>query len=209
MAKILRFDGTFAAKEPEQLGARRITAEVYEAAEGARDILSAAQAEAQRVRSEAEAERERVRAAAIEAGRQEGLAQMTRLVALAAEERDRFLEASERELLRLSVYVAEKILRREVARDTPVVLIAAGALEEARQRRVVLLRFHPDDANTLRAAERRLAAILRRAPAIGFREDPAVSRGGVVIETEAGTIDAQLETQLEALRSALEEVGPG
>jgi type III secretion protein L len=208
VAKILKLDGALAASPASCAVPRRLAGEVYEAAQRARDILSAAEAEAQRIRSEAEADRERMRAEAAEVGRQEGLAQVTQLVARAALERDRLLASAEAELVRLSLSVAEKILRREVARQTPVVEIAASALEEARQRRVVVLRVHPEDASALRACERQLVAILSQAPGLDLREDPGVSRGGVVVQTEGGTIDAQLDTQLQALRSALEEVLP-
>ncbi len=208
MAKILKLDGAVATGRASQPAGRRVAGEVYEAAQRARDVLSVAEAEAQRIRSEAETERDRARAVAAEAGLQEGLAQATRFLARAALERDRLLASAEPELVRLALSIAERILRREVARETPVVEIASGALEEARERRVVLLRVHPEDASALRACQQRLAALLTRAPGIALREDPAVSRGGVVVETEGGTIDAQLDTQLETLRHVLEEATP-
>ncbi len=207
MAKILKLDVALAAGLANHAGPRRLAGEVYEAVQRARDILLAAEAEAGRIREQAEAERDRVRRDAAEAGRQDALARASGLLASAALERDRILAAAETELARLAVAVAEKILQREVARDGTVVEIAARALEEARQRRVVLVRVHPEDAAAVRACERRLAAVVCRAPGVAVREDPRISRGGVIVETEAGVIDAQLDAQLAALRSALEEAG--
>jgi flagellar biosynthesis/type III secretory pathway protein FliH len=46
---------------------------------------------------------------------------------------------------------------------------------------------------------------LSRAKEIGIREDPEIARGGVVIETDAGTIDAQIDTQLEVFEKILME----
>jgi flagellar biosynthesis/type III secretory pathway protein FliH len=42
-----------------------------------------------------------------------------------------------------------------------------------------------------------------RASDLSIREDDDISPGGVIIETEAGSIDARLETQLDALERAM------
>jgi flagellar biosynthesis/type III secretory pathway protein FliH len=42
-------------------------------------------------------------------------------------------------------------------------------------------------------------------PGVGIEEDGRLAPGDVVVETEAGRIDARVETQLEALREALVE----
>ncbi len=209
MAKILKLDEVVPAGVPNEARPRRVAGEVYQAVRKAQDVLSAAESEAGRIRAEAQAERERVRAEAAEDGRRDAQARAAGLVARAALERDRLLAGAEIELVRLAVAVAEKILQREVARDGAVVEMAARALHEARQRRVVLLRVHPEDAAALRACEPRLAAIVPRAPGLAWREDPGVARGGVVVETDAGAIDAQLPTQLAALLSALKEADAG
>jgi flagellar biosynthesis/type III secretory pathway protein FliH len=88
-----------------------------------------------------------------------------------------------------------------------VVYLAARALARARDRREVTLRVHPDDARAARGGEAKLAAILARAP-LAVREDAAVPRGGAIVETEAGVVDAGVEAQLAELRRALEEELP-
>ena len=47
--------------------------------------------------------------------------------------------------------------------------------------------------------------MLTRAKDLEIREDKRVKPGGVLIETESGVVDAQLETQLEELEHALEK----
>jgi flagellar biosynthesis/type III secretory pathway protein FliH len=170
----------------------------------------AAEADARRIRESAEAERERVLAGAAAAGREEGLARAAAALTAAAAERDRLLASAEPELVRLALAVAGKVVAGELALAPEVVArIAAEALAAARDRREVVLRVHPADAGLLRAEEPRLLEALSRARAVAVREDPAVGRGGVVVETEAGTVDARIETRLEALRRALlAEGGP-
>ena len=66
----------------------------------------------------------------------------------------------------------------------------------------------PEDAlayagKILRDHRKRLMDLLGRTKDIAVREDPEVKRGGCVVETDHGTIDAQLETQLQMLEAAL------
>ncbi len=205
-SRILKAEDGLAPPGAAAGGARRVAGEVYEASQRARRILEAAESDARRIREAAEAERERLRAEAAACGRQEGLARASAAIARGALERDRLLAAAEQELVRLAVAIAEKVLRRQVARDD-VVELAACALAEARQRREVTLRIHPEDAEAVRGSQERLLAALSRAHVLEVREDPGVARGGVVVETEAGVIDGQLETQLAAIAAALGEVG--
>jgi flagellar biosynthesis/type III secretory pathway protein FliH len=188
-----------------EASARRLPAEVLAAAAGARDVLQRAEAEARRTLEAAAREREGVLAEAEELGRRAGLARAAAELAQAAAERDRLLQAAGDDLVRLALAVAREILGREVERDGAVEAAAAAALEAVRHRRQVTLRVHPDDALALRRESGRLAGLVARAPALTICEDPAVGRGGLVVETEAGTLDARLATRLDAVEAALLE----
>lgn len=206
--RILKAPGALGPDGAPGSGQRRVAAEVYEASQRARHILEAAESDAQRIREAAEADRERLWAEAAASGHQEGLARASAAIALGALERQRLLASAKKELLRLAVAVAEKILRREVARDDEVAVeMAARALAEARQRREVTLRIHPADAEAVRRSHERLLSALSRTRVLELREDPAVAPGGALVETEAGIIDARLETQLGAIAAALQEGG--
>lgn len=190
-------------------GGRRIEAEVFDAAARARELVARAEAEATAIRAVAEADAARVRAEADALGRAEGLARAAATLVEAARARDRRLAAVEREVLALAVEVARKILGRELALAPGAVLdVVREALAAARDRREVALRVNPADATAVRAGADALARTLARAEGLAVREDPAVPAGGVVVETEAGLLDARLETQLALLRAALEEAAP-
>jgi len=190
------------------LPSRVVPGAVHDADRHVREMIAAAEERARAILSGAEAARERIRAEAVEAGRGEGLARTAAALAGAAVARDRRLAAAEREVVALALAVARKVLGHELAGGSPAVAeLAARALAEARERRHVLLRVNPADGAAVRAAEGRLAAILRHAP-LAVREDPAVAPGAAVVETEAGRVDASVETQLELLARALEEAAP-
>lgn len=189
-------------------GTRRIEAAEFNAAERARAIVAEAEARARELLEGAQEERERIRADAAEQGRAEGLARAGATLVAAAAARDRRLAGAEREVVALALDVARKVLGRELAQDPGAVAdLAAQALAVARDRREVTLRVNPADADAIRAAAGRLGALLARAPGLDVREDPTVERGGAVVETEAGRVDARVEAQLAALARAIEEAG--
>lgn len=184
---------------------RRIAAAVWDADRRVREMVAAAEAEARRIVAEAEDARSRLHAEAVAAGRAEGAARAAALVASAAAERERLVAAAGPELARLAVDIARKVLGRELALDPgAVVEIAAQAIAAARDRRELILRVNPEDAAAVRAAEGRLAGLALAAP-LEIVEDPRVDRGGAVLDTEAGRVDARVETQLAELSRALEE----
>jgi type III secretion protein L len=190
-------------KAAAPLPERRIPAAVHDADRRVREMIAAARDEARRVREEAEASRQAVRREAAEEGRREGLASAAAALALAGAERDRLLAGAGRELVSLALALARKVLGDELAsREAAVADLAARALGEARERREVVLRVNPGDAPAIREAEGRLGAVLARAR-LAVREDAAVPRGAVVVDTEAGRLDGGIEAQLEHLGRAL------
>jgi flagellar biosynthesis/type III secretory pathway protein FliH len=202
MAKIIK--AAEAAHATPAVGGRPADALVHGAAVRAREALEAAQVEAAQLRAEARAERAQALSEARELGRQEGLALATETVARAQAVRARMRAAADDEPIALALAIARKVLGRELKLDrSAVVEIAAQALAEVRDRREVVLRVNPGDAAELRSQRTRLQELLPRAPWLELREDEAVAPGGVVVETEAGVVDARLESQLAALERAL------
>ncbi len=180
-----------------------------EARERARALLAEAEQTAARIRSAAEGERAEALREAARAGRAEGLAAAGAALLAAAEARQGRLAGLEREIADIALEVARKLVGRAMAeRPELVTELARRALEPVRARREVLLRVSPADVPRLRAELPRLAALLDRAPGVSVREDPGIEPGGVVVETEAGRVDARVEAQLSVLERALGEGMP-
>ena len=147
----------------------------------------------------AEAAREAARREGFEAGRQEGLAQVTELLARARAATSEQTAAAENDLRTLAVRIAEKILARELAlAPGAVVDIVRAALAAAANRTPLVVRVHPDDVEIVRAAR----------PELTVHAEPAVARGGCLVDTEVGTIDARLDVQLAAIERALRAARP-
>jgi type III secretion protein L len=212
---VIKGDGTAEAPaERERSGGARLVragvvdAEVYDARQAAALILEEAHRRADALLEEARRERERLLAEAREAGRQEGLAQATEVLLRARLQAQQTVAAAEGDIVELACRVAERIIGRDLEREPELVVdICARALAELRQVRQMVLRVHPQDAAILRARSQRFLEGLGRTAEVAVKEDPEVQRGGCVVQTEFGTVDAQLATQFDVLRRVLLEGG--
>ncbi|HYO63796.1 MAG TPA: type III secretion system stator protein SctL [Pyrinomonadaceae bacterium] len=176
---------------------------VAEAEAEARRILAEAEREAAGLRESAAAAARELREAAYLEGREEALAEFNRLLLDARERRDTALSDVERDVLRLAVKLAEKIIGREIQTDPATVAdIVAAALRHARQHETLTVRVHPSDFPHVQTFRARLDPS-GRARFLDLVSDPGVAPGGCVIESESGTVDARLETQLRVLERAL------
>lgn len=137
-------------------------------------------------------------------GQQEGFSQAEHMREQIRGLEQRMLKEVEGEVVRTALKVAEELLLAELTQRTDAIVdLAVTALNEARTAREVFLRVHPSQAEVLRAQKSRLVDTLSIAKDVDVREDRKVSRGGVLIQTESGVIDATLETQLAELARVL------
>lgn len=201
-------DGADAGRAPGTglaAGARRISAEVWEARRAAREILGEAEEAARRLRDEAEVEVARARAAAVEAGLSEGLARAAAEVVRGAGERDRLLAGCAGELIGLAVEMAERILIREVRPGADALAAAGRALSELRSGRRVNLRTSQADADALRRAAEAGDAFSRASGRMRLTVDPDLAPGEVIVEADGAAVDGRFRSQLVELRRAIEE----
>lgn len=190
----------------------------------ARAVLERAR---QQARALEEAAREQGFRAGYEAGRQEGrqeaarevaarLAELVRqaeaMVEEARQRRDRALAMAEEDVVKLALAVAERVVRREVASGPEVTAeVLRSVLREmpAAAGGRVVVRLHPDEHRLLAEAWGGAVPGQGGGLQVEWRADPAVERGGCVVETEMGTIDAGLETRLAEVAAGLLDVMRG
>ena len=178
--------------------------EVYDATEEAKRIVDDARTEAKRIVDEAEQAAEAIRRRAHEEGHAEGRAEAAALLARAAALRDRASADAEKDTATVALAAAERIVGEELAiHPERIAAIVGEALARARRANEVVVTVCPEDAPTLRAMQREVAAHAGQPARFSVREDAAITRGGCVVRTELGEIDARVEVQLEALARAL------
>jgi flagellar assembly protein FliH len=128
--------------------------------------------------------------AAVEA--QPALEKLARSIEEIARLRPRLLRESEAELVELAMGIARRILRRELSVDAEALQgLVKGALEKLSAREICRIRAHPElEPGIRRCLERESQSGIQ---VIG---DATLERGGILVETSRGKLDASLETQL-------------
>ena len=148
--------------------------------------------------------RERGHQAGFETGHSQALANLQPAVAALAEaleqaaaEQQRFLEQAERAAVELALQLAAKIVDGAVAvRPEQVLAVVSGGLRRTTARDALVLEVNPDDFELVRDAAEAIAVRIGGIHRLDVIAERRVGRGGCVIRTEQGEVDARLEQQL-------------
>jgi flagellar assembly protein FliH len=117
--------------------------------------------------------------------------------------RKRHLVEAEEDAVKLAVAVARRILHRELAVDPDSLLgVVKATIGRVDSRDVHRIRVHPDDVAAL---QRHLAA-LNLPPRVEVSADRALERGGVIVETSRGSMDASISSQLAEIENGLVDI---
>lgn len=174
-----------------------IAADVFDAHVEASAIVAQARKRAARIERDAHAR-----------GLEDGRAQAAAALVGAAQARRAALDAAGQEILQTASALAKQLVGETLAAEPGrIATIVAPLLMRVRLAKKVLLRVHPDDACELR---KRLATGVNgdALPAgLEFEEDGGMARGGCVLSSDIGGLDARIETRLDALVDALGRSG--
>jgi flagellar biosynthesis/type III secretory pathway protein FliH len=111
----------------------------------------------------------------------------------------------EEQAVDLAFQLAEKILAGSIAVQPQLVVEAVrGALRGLVERERITVLVHPEDLDVVREAMTGLQATLGGIEHCEVQAERRVSRGGAVVRTPEGDIDARIETKLERAREVVE-----
>ncbi|MBI2377907.1 MAG: type III secretion system stator protein SctL [Deltaproteobacteria bacterium] len=183
-----------------------IDKEVVSAKQEASRIVREAEMQRQQLIEEAEQTADEIRENAFQQGLEEGKAQLTDEILRARAHYEKLKTEVEPAYIGLVRGCVEKILGQELHLHPDAVIgIVRNVLRDAAQQREIVVRVNPADQDTLKKHKGKLIDVLARAGNVELRADPGVSRGGCIVNTELGTIDATLERQLAVIESALKD----
>ena len=167
------------------------------------EAIGRAEAEAARIREDARREaaafRERIRNEAEAEAHRECLELMGRAQAL----HDRAIEDAQRDLVDMAFKLAERLVGTALEFEPELIgAMVEDIVRRARGRRQITVLTHPEDAAVLERERERLSDAAGGARVLVQTSDE-ISRGGCILRSESGEVDARLETRLEAVRGAL------
>mgnify|MGYP000902493050 CR=1 FL=1 len=187
----------------------------------ARDILVSAQEEGEMLRLAARKEAEEIRAQAkadgyeeglrtaqqeIESDRQAAFQQSRELLEEAHHTKIKMFEECEADIIRMIMAIAKKVIATELSLNPNII---AGVIREAinflDQPENLTVYVNPTDLEkVLEIMNLEISGYNGDSPRM--RPDESVSNGGCILESEAGTVDARMETRIEGVQTALMEV---
>lgn len=159
--------------------------------------------------------RERGHAEGFAAGQQEGREQLEPVIAAMVEalagieqERDDVSAAVEQAAVDLALKIAEQVLAGQLEAQPGVVVdIVRGALRRLVDRERVTVLVNPEDLEMLREVAPSLAAELGGIEHCEVQAERRVARGGAIVRTAEGEIDATIQTKLDRVRETLTRAG--
>jgi flagellar assembly protein FliH len=114
--------------------------------------------------------------------------------------RARLRREAEADMLKLSLAIARRVLRREMAVDPDAMHgLVLGALEKLQAQEICRVRVHPSHAAQLTGWLRPAAAGVN----IEVIADASRQPGDVIFETERGNLDASVDSQLQEIERGL------
>lgn len=117
-----------------------------------------------------------------------------------ADVRRAMINQTERQMVQLALSIAKRIVRREVLLDRDLTLaMARVALDRLGDSTSVTIRLHPDDFAAT-AGRRDALPVGSRVSVVA---DGAVSRGGCLVQSDFGFVDASVDAQFQEIARAL------
>ncbi len=118
--------------------------------------------------------------------------------------REEMLDGAREDIVRLALTIGERIARRVIELDPAVVKDqVADVLGLVNQPSGVTLSINPADRTLVESVLPTLCEKLGSSAHVDLRDDPEVERGGCVLTTGKGRIDATISTQIDRIATAL------
>ena len=214
-------DAAFAEVKRQSDNAAVIKADAENAA---KDIIEKAKAEASQIIADAQEQRARVEEGARQEGEDKGykegydkgVAEVDRLVErmhkileAVMQRRDEILQDTESQIVELVILMARKVVKILSENQKNVVMAnTLAALKKVKTRGEVTLRVNLEDVKLSSEHASEFIEHVENVQGINVLEDSSVEKGGCIVETDFGSIDARISSQLTELENKILEVSP-
>lgn len=214
-------DAAFAEVKRQTDAAAEIKAAAEKEAEA---IIANAKAEAAQIVNEAQINRdgmeEEARRQGFEQGHQDGynegkaeadrlVDRMHKMLEAVMQRREEILRDTETQIVELVILMSRKVIK--IISDNQKNVIMANvlaALKKVRTRGEVTLRVNIEDVKLTSEHTAEFIKHVEKVQGITVMEDSSVEKGGCIVETDFGAIDARISSQLTELENKIIEVSP-
>ena len=214
-------DAAFAEVKRQTDAAAVIKAEAEKQAES---IIQKAKAEAAQIVADAQAQQQRLEADARQSGFDQGHAEgyekgeaevnrlierMHKILEAVMQRREEILQETESQIVELVILMARKVIKILSENQKNVIMAnTLAALKKVKTRGTVTLRVNVEDVKLTAAHTEEFIQHVENIQGITVLEDSSVEKGGCIVETDFGAIDARISSQLTELENKILEVSP-
>lgn len=187
-------------------------------------IIQKAKDEAAKIIADAQSERDKLKNDAqkegFDKGHEEGyqngvdevnriIERMHKILEAVMQRRDEILQETESQIVELVILMARKVIKILSENQKNVVMAnTLAALKKLRTRGTVTLRVNLDDVKLTTAHVKEFIQHVENVQGITVLEDSSVEKGGCIVETDFGSIDARISSQLTELENKILEISP-
>ena len=115
----------------------------------------------------------------------------------------RMLQSLEKHVINLAADIAMKVVAGTPVDKSMVETVVKDALAKAEKDTDVVVLLNEADLELLSQADSELLQRTHGSSEVVFKASPEVSRGGCLLETRYGTVDARIETKADVLKKAV------
>lgn len=138
-------------------------------------------------------------------GFQEGLEQFNQHVIALEEKKRQLYHETQRLIIPLALKAAKKIVAQELKLHADVIVeIVKQTLKPVLQNHRIKIFVNKEDKAALESNKDSIKSILEQVETLSIEDRPDIERGGCIIETESGIINATLDNQWKALEAAFQ-----
>lgn len=131
------------------------------------------------------------------------------IIGKAIDIRDEIIAASEKQMVDMILIISRKVIKDEIIERKEIVLNnIREALKRIKDRDRVDIRVNFADLELTAQHKDELIKLMESLRKVNIYEDSRVDRGGVIIETDVGAIDARISTQLKEIEEAIRNAEP-
>lgn len=132
------------------------------------------------------------------------LASVEKLIKALETLKTELLERCEADILSLSMAVAEKVIHKEISINRDVIVaVLKDTIRQIKDKEGLRIRLNPDDYNYITEIKPDFLNNYNDMNNVRFEVDGQIQRGGAVVETNFGEMDAQLNHQLQRIKESL------
>lgn len=169
----------------------------------AEQVLENVKSDAEKYKQQVAQECEKLKIAAKQEGFAAGYQEWANQLSALEAEIQKVRSDMEKRLIPVALKAAQKILGKQIElSEETIVDIVSTALKAVSQHKKITIYVNKKDLDPLEKSRSQIKNIFENLEALSIRERPDIARGGCIIETEGGIINAELENQWAALEKA-------